>query len=60
VVIGTSSDGITIQGDDGNVYNVDTGSAEISASDGIYSGLYVNVGYTVNEDGSLTASAVTG
>ena len=60
VVTGTSSDGITIQGDDGNVYNVDTGSAEISASDGIYSGLYVNVGYTVNEDGSLTASAVTG
>jgi uncharacterized protein YgiM (DUF1202 family) len=60
VVTSSSGDSITIQGDDGNTYTVNTGSAEISTTDGIYSGLYVNVGYTVNADGSLTASAVTG
>jgi hypothetical protein len=59
-VTSSSGDSITIQGDDGNTYTVNTGSAEISTTDGIYSGLYVNVGYTVNADGSLTASAVTG
>ena len=57
---GSSGDSITVEGDDGNTYNIYTGTAEIAASDGIYSGLYVNVGYTVNEDGSITASAVTG
>ncbi len=60
VVTGSSGDSITVEGDDGNTYNIYTGTAEIAASDGIYSGLYVNVGYTVNEDGSITASAVTG
>lgn len=60
VVTGSSGDSITVMGDDGNTYNIYTGTAEISAADGLYSGLYVNVGYTVNEDGSITASAVTG
>ena len=52
--------GTTISGDDGNTYTINTGSADISTSDGLYSGLYVNVGYSVNDDGSMSASAVTG
>lgn len=60
VVTGSSGDTITVQGDDGNTYTIYTGAAEISASEGLYDGLYVNVGYSVNSDGTMSASAVTG
>lgn len=60
VITSASGDSITITGDDGNSYTIYTGAAEISASSGLNSGVYVNVGYSVNADGSLSASAVTG
>ena len=60
VITSASGDSITITGDDGNSYTIYTGAAEISASEGLNSGTYVNVGYSVNADGSLSASAVTG
>ena len=60
VITSASGDSITIMGDDGNSYTIYTGAAEISASSGLNSGVYVNVGYSVNADGSLSASAVTG
>ena len=60
VITSASGDSITIAGDDGNSYTIYTGAAEISASSGLNSGVYVNVGYSVNADGSLSASAVTG
>lgn len=60
VVLDSDGSTMTILGDDGNTYTVNTGSADISTSEGIYSGLYVNVGYSVNADGSLSASDVTG
>ncbi len=60
VVLDSDGSTMTILGDDGNTYSVNTGNADISTSEGIYSGLYVNVGYSVNADGSLSASDVTG
>ena len=60
VVTSATGDTITISGDDGNTYTINTGGADISTSEGLYSGLYVNVGYSVNADGSMSASAVTG
>ena len=60
VITSASGDSITIMGDDGNSYTIYTGAAEISASSGLNAGVYVNVGYSVNADGSLSASAVTG
>ena len=60
VITSASSDSITITGDDGNSYTIYTGSADISASSGLDTGTYVNVGYTVNSDGTISASAVTG
>lgn len=60
VITDASGDSITITGDDGNSYTIYTGTAEISASEGLSSGLYVNVGYSVNADGSISASQVTG
>ena len=60
VITSASGDSITIAGDDGNTYNIYTGTAEISASEGLNSGLYVSVGYSVNGDGSISATQVTG
>ncbi len=60
VVLDSNGSTMTILGDDGNTYSVNTGGADISTSEGIYSGLYVNVGYSVNSDGSLSASDITG
>ena len=60
VVTDSSGDSITIAGDDGNTYTIYTGTAEISASEGLYDGLYVNVGYSMGSDGSISASTVTG
>ena len=60
VVTSATGDTITISGDDGNTYTVNTSGADISTSEGLYSGLYVNVGYSTNGDGSLNASSVTG
>ena len=60
VITSASGDSITITGDDGNTYNIYTGAAEISASEGLNSGLYVSVGYSVNGDGSISATQVTG
>ena len=60
VITNASGDSITITSDDGNTYTIYTGAAEISTSQGLDSGLYVNVGYSVNADGSISASTVTG
>ena len=60
VIESASGDSITITGDDGNTYTIYTGAAEISASEGLNSGLYVSVGYSVNGDGSISATQVTG
>ncbi len=59
VVADANGNTLTIIGDDGNTYTVNTGSADISTSEGLYSGLRVNVGYSVNSDGSYSASSVT-
>ena len=60
VITNATGDSITITGDDGNTYTIYTGAAEISASEGLNSGLYVSVGYSVNADGSISATQVTG
>ena len=60
VITSASSDSITITGDDGKSYTIYTGAADISASSGLDTGTYVNVGYNVNADGTISASAVTG
>ncbi len=59
VVTDANGSTLTIVGDDGNTYTVNTGNADISTSEGLYSGLRVNVGYSVNSDGSYSASTVT-
>lgn len=59
-VTGSTADTITLLGDDGNTYIVYTGEADITTTSGLYSGLYVNVAYSQNADGSLSASYVSG
>ena len=59
-VTGSTADTITIAGDDGNSYTIYTGEADITTTSGLYSGLYVNVAYSKNADGSLSASYVSG
>lgn len=59
-VTGSTADTITITGDDGNSYTIYTGEADITTTSGLYSGLYVNVAYSQNADGSLSASYVSG
>ena len=59
-VTGSTADTITVLGDDGNTYTVYTGEADITTTSGLYSGLYVNVSYSQNADGSLSASYVSG
>ena len=60
VVTGSTADTITITGDDGNSYTIYTGEADITTTSGLYSGLYVNIAYSQNADGSLSASYVSG
>ena len=60
VITSASGDSITITGDDGNSYTIYTGAADISTSSGLNAGTYVSVGYNVNADGTISASAVTG
>lgn len=54
---------ITVQGDDGNTYVINTSDAAISTADGIYNGLYVSatVDYSnTTPSGELYATSVTG
>lgn len=62
VVTGTSMDSITIQGDDGKTYTIDTSDANISTTDGLYEGLYVsaNIDYSASSSGSLYATDISG
>lgn len=61
-IVDASLNTITIQGDDGNTYILNTSDASIDSADGIYTGLYVaasvdNMGTT---SGALHATSVTG
>ncbi len=63
VIVGTTPDSLTIQGDDGNTYSVYYGDANINSTDGIYDGVYVNVGLDSTQaasDGTLYATDVQG
>lgn len=63
VIVGTTPDSLTIQGDDGNTYSVYYGDANINSTDGIYDGVYVQVGLDSTQaasDGTLYATNVEG
>lgn len=63
VITSTTSDSITISGDDGNNYTIYTGDAATSSVDGIYDGVYVAVTLDSSKakaDGTLYATGVTG
>ncbi len=57
-----ASDGstLTVAADDGSTYTIDTGSANISTTNGLQAGERVDVGYSQNADGSISASTVNG
>jgi uncharacterized protein YgiM (DUF1202 family) len=61
-IIDASMNTITISGDDGNTYILNTSDASISTSDGIYTGLYVaaTVDYSNSSGGALYATSVNG
>ncbi len=61
-VIGTTMNSITIQGDDGNTYTINTSDANISTDDGLYDGLYIsaNIDYSNSTSSGLYATSVTG
>lgn len=59
-VSGVSGDTITVLGDDGNTYTINTSDASIDASGGVYTGLYVSANVETAPDGSLIATSVTG
>lgn len=62
-VTGASMNGITIAGDDGNTYIVNTTDANVSTEDGLYQGLYVSVSVDYSNttpSGELYATSVTG
>ena len=61
-VIGTTMDSITIQGDDGNTYTINTSDANVSTTDGLYDGLYIsaNNDYSNSTSSGLYATSVTG
>lgn len=61
-VIGTTMDSITIQGDDGNTYTINTSDANVSTTDGLYDGLYIsaNIDYSNSTSSGLYATSVTG
>ena len=61
-VIDSTPSTITIEGDDGNVYTVYSAEASISASDGLYTGLYVSASVhnpSTAEDGTLYATNIS-
>ena len=63
VIVGTTPDSLTIQGDDGNTYSVYYGDANINSTDGIYDGVYGQVGLDSTQaasDGTLYATNVEG
>ena len=59
-VISISGNSITISGDDGNTYTINTSDASIDTSGGVYTGLYVSASVKTASDGSLIATSVTG
>ena len=61
-VIGTTMNSITIQGDDGNTYTINTSDANVSTTDGLYDGLYIsaNIDYSNSTSSGLYATSVTG
>jgi uncharacterized protein YgiM (DUF1202 family) len=61
-IVDASMNTITISGDDGNTYILNTSDASISTSDGIYTGLYVaaTVDYSNSSGGALYATSVNG
>lgn len=62
-IVGASASTITVSGDDGNTYTINTTDAAVSTDDGIYEGLYVsvNVDYAnTTPSGELYATSVTG
>lgn len=61
-VIGTTMNSITIQGDDGNTYTINTSDANVSTDDGLYDGLYIsaNIDYSNSSSSGLYATSVTG
>lgn len=62
-VTGTSLNGITIAGDDGNTYVINTTDASVSTTDGLYEGLYVSADVDYSKtasNGELYATGVTG
>jgi probable enterotoxin D len=62
-VIDASATTITVQGDDGNTYTLNTSDASINTNDGIYDGLYIAASVDYNNtdaSGTLYATNVTG
>ena len=62
-VTGTTVDSITVAGDDGKTYTIYYGDASVSSSDGLYSGVHVNVSLDSAQaagDGTLYATSVVG
>ena len=60
---GATADTLTVQGDNGQTYTIYYGDASVSSSDGIYSGVYVNISVDGSQtwgDGTLYATGVTG
>ncbi len=62
-IIGANSSEITIQGDDGNTYNINYTDAAVSTSDGLQNGLYITatVDYSgTSPTGELYATSISG
>lgn len=62
-ITSASPTSITVQGDDGNTYVINTADASLTTADGIYSGLYISatVDYAnTSPSGELYATSVTG
>ncbi len=62
-IIGANSNAITIQGDDGNTYNINYTDATVNTSNGLQNGLYITatVDYSgTSPTGELYATSVSG
>lgn len=62
-IIGANSNAITIQGDDGNTYNINYTDAAVNTSNGLQNGLYITatVDYSgTSPTGELYATSVSG
>ena len=62
-ITSASATSVTVQGDDGNTYVINTSDASLSTADGIYEGLYISatVDYSnTSPSGELYATSVTG